>query len=94
MFGKFGQKFYLLIEQRSHTVRHVLLMRPVDRHALLAVAVLATGLFTGAVILSLKFRCELLLQPESFFAVSLMKFFHSVKFFLISLDDHLILFPS
>ncbi len=92
MFRQFGQKFYLLIQQRPHTVGHMLLMGSVDGHTFLAVAVVATGFLTGTVILVPVFLAELcselFLEPEPLLAVPLVKFFHCSKFFLISFNDH------
>ena len=93
MLCQLGQELDLFIEQRSHTVGDMLLMRAVDRHALLAVAVIPAGFLTWTVIFVLLFLSELsgkfFLKPQSLLPVSFMEFFHCVKFFLISFDDHL-----
>src|SRR5699024_2639883 len=93
MFCQLGQELDLFIEKRSHTVGDMLLMRAVDRHALLAVAVIPAGFLTWTVIFVLvflsEFRREFLLKPQSLLPVSFMELFHCIKFFLISFDDHL-----
>ena len=43
VLGQLGEEFYFGVEDRPHTVGDVLLMRPVNRHTLLAVAVIAAG---------------------------------------------------
>ena len=94
MFRKLGKQLYLFIKQRPHTVWNMLLMRPVYRYALLAVTVITAGFLAGTVIFILilfpELGSEFFLKSEPFFTVSFVKFFHCVKFFLISLYDHLL----
>ena len=93
MLCQLGQEPDLFIKNRSHTVGDMLLMRAVDRHALLAVAVITAGFLTGTVIFVLVFlselSCKFFLKPQSLLPVSFVEFFHCVKLFLVTFDDHL-----
>ena len=63
MLCQLGQELDLFIEKRSHTVGDMLLMRAVDRHALLAVAVIPAGFLTWTVIFVLVFLSEIYVSP-------------------------------
>ena len=100
VLGQLGEQFDFGVEDRPHTVGDVLLMRPVNRHTLLAVAVIAAGLLAGAVVLVLVLLAELrrkfLLQPQPLRAVALVELLHRRKLFwvLFNLHDFFLLVVS
>ena len=76
------------INDRAHTVWHMLLVRPVYGNAFLAVAVISACFCAGAVILMgilcAKSRGKFFLDFKAFFSIAQMKFFHSSFFCLHS----------
>ncbi len=70
----------------------MLLMRPVNGNAFLAISMILAGNMARAMIFILilfsKFGCKFILKPMSFLFVTFVKFGHSVDFLLIPVNNH------